>query len=156
VAIPPTAVGTTLPPLTVTVERGRLQLFAKATGQTDPLYVDPGAARAQGHRDLPVPPTYLFGLELEQPDPFGWMTSLGVDLNAVLHGSQSFRYDQLAYAGDTLTFSSTITDTYSKKGGALDFIDRRVEVTRDGRPIATLLQTTVIKNTVKSSTGSTA
>ena len=145
-AITSTCVGTSTAPLTLTVERGRLQLFAKATGQTDPLYVDPAVAQAQGHPDLPVPPTYLFGLELERPDPFGWITSLGIDMNTVLHGTQSFEYDRLAHAGDVLTTRSTITDVYSRKSGALDFIERRTEVTRDGQPIATLNQTIVVRN----------
>lgn len=145
-AITPTCVGTSTSPLTLTVERGRLQLFARATGQMDPLYVDPAVAQARGHPDLPVPPTYLFGLELERPDPFAWITSLGIDLNTVLHGTQSFEYDQLAYAGDVLTTRSTITDVYSRKGGALDFIERRTEITRDGLPVATLNQTLVVRN----------
>ena len=145
-AISPSAIGTSTPPVAVTIERGRLQLFAKATGQTDPLYVDPAVARAQGHPDLPVPPTFLFGLELEQPDPFGWIESLGVDLTTVLHGTQGFSYDALAYAGDTLVAQSTITDVYSKKNGALELIDRVTVVTRDGQPVATLTQTTVIRN----------
>lgn len=143
--IPPSAVGSSTPPVTVTVERGRLRLFAKGTGQTDPLYVDVETARAQGHRDLPVPPTYLFGLELEQPDPFAWLRELGVDLNAVLHGSQSFSYDALAHAGDELTVQSTITDVYEKRGGALQLIERRSLITRAGLPVATLDQTVVIR-----------
>jgi acyl dehydratase len=122
-----------------------LRLFAKGTGQTDPLYVDVETARAQGHRDLPVPPTYLFGLELEQPDPFAWLRELGVDLNAVLHGSQSFSYDALAHAGDELTVQSTITDVYEKRGGALQLIERRSLITRAGLPVATLDQTVVIR-----------
>jgi acyl dehydratase len=145
VAIPPTAIGSSTPPVTVTVERGRLRLFAKATGQTDPLYVDVETARAQGHPDLPVPPTYLFGLELEQPDPFRWLRELGIDLNAVLHGSQSFSYDALAHAGDALTVQSTVLDVYEKKGGALQLIERRSVVTREGQRVATLDQTVVVR-----------
>lgn len=145
-AISPSAIGTGTPPVAVTIERGRLQLFAKATGQSDPLYVDPAVARAQGHQDLPVPPTFLFGIELEQPDPFAWITALGVDLATVLHGTQGFSYAALAYAGDTLVAESTITDVYSKKGGALEFIERLTRITRDGEPVATLNQTTVIRH----------
>lgn len=140
------AVGTSTPPSTVLVERGRLRLFAKATGQDDPVYVDEAAARAAGHPDLPVPPTFLFGLELEMPDPFAWITDLGVDMTQVLHGTQSFAYDAMAYAGDTLTATSTITDVYSKKGGALEFVQRRTAVTRDGEPVATLDQTIVVRH----------
>lgn len=143
-SLPASAVGTTTAPLTVLVERGRLRLFAKATGQTAPLYTDVDTARAQGHPDLPVPPTFLFGLELERPDPFSWITDLGVDMTKVLHGGQRFDYHAPAHAGDVLTAVSTITDVYAKKGGALQFIERRTEVTRDGAAVATLQQTTVV------------
>jgi acyl dehydratase len=146
--IPESTIGSSEPPVTVTIDRSRLRLFAKATGQNDPVYVDVDAAVAAGHRDLPVPPTFLFGLELERHDPFAWITDLGVDIGSVLHGSQAFTYHALAYAGEALTASSVITDVYSKKGGALEFLDRRTEVTRDGEPIATLEQTTVVRNAV--------
>jgi acyl dehydratase len=146
VAVPPDAVGTRTPPLEVTVERGRLRLFAKATGQRDPLYTDLEVARAQGHADLPVPPTYLFGLELERPDPFAWLTDHGIDLNRVLHGTQRFVYHAQAYAGDTLTTASEITGVTSKKGGALELVERRSVVTRGGQPVATLEQTVVVKH----------
>lgn len=145
-AIPPSAVGTSTTPVTVTVERGRLQLFAKSIGQTDPLYVDVDVARAEGHPDLPVPPTFLFGIELERPNPFGWVEDLGIHMPSVLHGSQSFDYRSMAYAGDVLTAVSTITDVYEKKGGALELIDRVTDITRDGRTIATLTQTLVVRN----------
>lgn len=146
--VPLSAVGSSSPPVTATVERGRLRLFAKATGCTDPVYVDVDAARAAGHPDLPVPPTFLFGLELEQDDPFGWMRELGIDLNAVLHGSQGFRYAALAHAGDELTVRSVVTGVQTKKGGALELVDRRSEVTRGGEPVATLEQTIVVRHEV--------
>lgn len=145
-AISPDVIGTSTPPVTVTIERGPLQLFAKATGQTDPLYTDVEIAWAQGHPDLPVPPTFLFGIELSQPDPFGWITDLGVELNTVLHGAQTFRYSSPTHAGDILTAQSTITNVYSKKEGALEFIERRTDVTRDGMPVATLEGTTVVRH----------
>ena len=145
-ALPPSAIGTSTQPVTVTIERGRLRLFAKATGQLDPVYVDVDAARTQGHPDLPVPPTYLFGLELEQPDPFRWLTDMGVDLNEVLHGTQGFTYDALVHAGDTVSVQSTVTDVYVKK--SLGFIERRSIVTRDGRQVATLDQTVVVRKQV--------
>jgi acyl dehydratase len=146
VPVPASAVGTSAPAITVTVDRSRLALFAKATGQTDPMYTDVATAHAHGHPDLPVPPTFLFGLELEQPDPFAWITALGVDMNTVLHGTQGFDYYEMAYAGQALTARSTITDVYSKRAGALEFIDRRTDVTRDGESVALLTQTIVIRN----------
>lgn len=142
--VPPSAVGSSTPPVTVTVERGRLRLFAKATGQQDPLYTDVDVAQTQGHPDLPVPPTYLFGLELEQPEPFGWITDLGVDMTTVLHGTQDFSYDAMAYAGDTLTCRSSVTAVQDKKGGAMQLLERTSVVTRGDEPVATLTQTVVV------------
>jgi hypothetical protein len=77
-----------LPPITVTVERGRLAFFAKATGQADPVYSDLDAAKAAGHPDLQVPPTFFMSLELEAPEPFGFLTGLGIDPRRILHGEQ--------------------------------------------------------------------
>lgn len=145
-AIDPNIVGKTMPAMTAEVERGRLQFFAKAIGEDQPAYFDVAAANAAGHPDLPVPPTFLFGLEMQGPDSFGWLAELDIDLRQVLHGEQSFTYHRMAYAGDRLTFNSRIADVYSKKGGALDFIVRETEVTRDENPVATLRQTIVVRN----------
>ncbi|MEU6674150.1 MaoC family dehydratase N-terminal domain-containing protein [Streptomyces sp. NPDC046925] len=147
--LPATAIGTELPPVTMTVERGRLQLFARAIGEHDPLYTDPVAAREAGHPDLPVPPTFLFGIELQQPDPFAYLRALGVDMLQVLHGEQEFTYHSTAHAGDTLTARSTIVDVRSKNGGALDLLTKDTTVTRsDGTRVADLRTITVVRNEV--------
>jgi acyl dehydratase len=132
-------------PHSVDVERGRLRFFAQATGQADPVYRDVEAARGAGHRDLPVPPTFLFCLEMDRPTPWGIVDLLGVDLRTILHAGQSFEYHATAYAGDRLTFASEITDVYERKGGALTFVARTTEVSRDGAPVATLVSTLVLR-----------
>jgi hypothetical protein len=140
-------IGRQLPSVTVTVDAGRLRFFAKAIGETNPVFTDQQAAQAAGHRDLPVPPTFLFGIELESPDPFAWLSDLGVDLRRVLHGEQSFTYHSQAVAGDVLTASPRITNVYSKKGGALEFIEKTSVVTRDsGAVVADLTSVIVVRN----------
>ncbi|HUF96805.1 MAG TPA: MaoC family dehydratase N-terminal domain-containing protein [Ilumatobacter sp.] len=128
------------------ITRSRLRLFAKATGQTDPIFVDVAAARAAGHPDLPAPPTFYFSVDLEAPDPFEWLLEAGVDLGAVLHGEQSFTYHRVAHAGDELRTSSTIVDHFTKKEGALEFVvtESRIEDT-EGCPVATMRQSAVIR-----------
>lgn len=146
-AIDKATIGTALPPTRLTVERGRLQFFAKAIGETDPVYTDPDAAKAAGHPDIPVPPTFLFSVELEYPDPFAFLASLGVDLRMVLHGEQSFTYHAMAYPGDELIARPRISDVYTKKGGALEFLVKDTAITRaDGTPIAELQSVIVIQN----------
>jgi hypothetical protein len=133
-AIDPAVIGTDLAPTTLTVDEGRLRFFAKAIGDK----VDD---------ELRVPPTFLFSIELENPNPFSWADKLGIDLRFVLHGEQAFTYHQPAYAGDVLTATPKITDVYSKKGGALDFIVKETAVTKaDGSLVADLKTVIVVRN----------
>ncbi|CQD23938.1 dehydratase [Mycobacterium lentiflavum] len=136
-----------LPETSMTVDAGRLRFFAKATGQTDLIYIDLQAARAAGHPDLPVPPTFLMAIELEQPDPFAFLTEIGVDLRRVLHGEQLFTYHSTAHAGDNLVAKPRIADAYVKKGGALEFIVKVTDVVRDdGSAVAEMTNVIVIRN----------
>lgn len=145
-AIDPSVIGRELEPVTSVIEAGRLTLFAQATGQSDPVYSDPAAARAAGLPGVPVPPTFLFGIELEAPEPFGWLEALGVDLRHVLHGEQSFTYHTMAHAGDEVVARPRIADVYSKKGGALQFIAKRTRITRrDDTAVADLESLIVVR-----------
>jgi acyl dehydratase len=147
VAIDTRVIGTTLPTTTLTIDRGRLRFFAKAIGETDPIYTDVEAAKAAGHPDIPAPPTFLFSVELENPDPFAFLASMGIDLRFVLHGEQAFTYHAIAYPGDELVASPRITNVYTKKGGALEFVVKHTAITRaDGTPIAELNSVIVIQN----------
>ncbi|RDI60523.1 MaoC family dehydratase N-terminal domain-containing protein [Nocardia pseudobrasiliensis] len=140
-------IGTAIPAHTVAAERGRLRFFADATGQHDPVYRDLDAARAAGHPDLPIPPTFLFCMEMDRPDPDqNVVRVLGIDPLTILHGEQQFFFHRLAYAGEPLTFSSSVSDYYEKKGGALKFVVRTTAVTRDGAPIACLRATTIVRD----------
>lgn len=141
------APGSALPGATVVVEPGRLRAFARAIGETDRMYFDEQAARASGHASLPVPPTYLFCLEmLDNPRPLQWLEDQGVGLLHILHGEQRFVYDRVAVAGESLIFSSVLKDVFEKKGGALRFFVKETAV-RDGAgcAIATLTTTIVVR-----------
>ena len=140
-------IGHTMPKFSVAVEKGRLRFFAKATGQTDPVYTDEAAAQAAGHPGLPVPPTFFFCLEMESPDPAAIRNLLGLDYRRVLHGEQGFTYHRMAYAGDVLTYEQRIEDIYDKKGGALEFVVRKTRVTNQrGEHVADLRSITVQRN----------
>lgn len=122
-------VGQALKPYSVGVEKAQLRFFAKATGQTDPVYFDETAAREAGYPNLPVPPTFLFCLETDSPDRQEFLRLAGLDLGRLLHGEQSFVYHRPACAGDILTFEPRITDIYSRRQGSLDFVVRETRVT---------------------------
>ncbi|WP_017761220.1 MaoC family dehydratase N-terminal domain-containing protein [Pseudacidovorax intermedius] len=140
-------IGHAMPPFEVDVEPGRLRFFAKATGQTDPVYAEEAAARAAGHPGLPVPPTFLFCLEMESPDPAAIRNLLGLDYRRLLHGEQGFAYHRLAHACDRLRFAQRIEDIYDKKGGALEFVVRQTRVSNQrGEHVADLRSVTVMRH----------
>lgn len=140
-------IGHEVPPFQVEVEKGPLRFFAKATGQTDPVYSDEAAARAAGHPSLPVPPTFLFCLEMESPHLAAIRELLRMDLRRILHGEQGFTYHAMAYAGDTLTFEQRLDDIYEKKNGALEFVVRKTRVTNQrSELVAEMRCVTVYRN----------
>ncbi|WP_329240218.1 MaoC family dehydratase N-terminal domain-containing protein [Actinoallomurus sp. NBC_01490] len=135
-----------LPTYDVQLERGRLRFFAKAIGETNPVYSDLDAARLAGHRDLPVPPTFFFSVSLEADDPFRYLTDVGIDLRHVLHGEQHFAYGAMAYAGDTLIVGEQIVDVTSKRGGAMELLTKETTFSREGEQVAVATTVIVVRN----------
>jgi hypothetical protein len=127
-------------PMPFEVERGRLRFFAETIGLTDPIYFDVEAARRAGHRDLPVPPTFLSNaLELELPNPLSWISDLGGDLTKTTHAEQAFTYHSMAYANDQLILQRRIVDVYTKKAGALEFVVKQTDIKRGEEVLAEIL-----------------
>jgi acyl dehydratase len=144
-------IGVVSEPRAVTIESGFLKFFARATGEANPIYFDEDAARAAGHPALPAPPTYLFSLALAAPAMRGEVldpkNGIGVDMQRILHGEQSFAYHRPIHAGDRLTLTTTTRDIYEKRGGALEFIVQDTRAVNDaGELCAEMSVTTVVRN----------
>ena len=108
------------------VSRAKIQEFAEAIGDDNPLYTDPAAAQAAGYADVIVPPTFLtiinlaaINIVIEDPD-------LGLDYSRMVHGDQSFVYHRQVHAGDELRVVVHIEDIMYRAGN--DFINMRADV----------------------------
>lgn len=130
------------------IEAGRLKFFAKAIGETSPVYTDEAAARAAGYRSIPAPPTFLFAAGLDAGVTLGLMAELSIPLSKVLHGEQGFEYlGPPVVAGDTITVTTQVQNIYDKKNGALEFVELVSQaVTQDGRDVARLRSLIVVRN----------
>jgi len=137
-------IGHELPASVLPIERTRLQFFAKAIGETDPVYTDAGAARDAGYPDLPAPPTFLFAAELDSGASDRLLSDLGIPLSKLLHGEQGFSYHRPACVGDTVTVRSTITDIYDKKNGALEFVIKTSRATNQRDELVAELRTVIV------------
>lgn len=140
-------IGHQLPPSVLMVDRTRLQFFAKAIGEKNPIYSDVAAAKAAGYPDLPAPPTFLFAAELDSGTNMDLLHDLGIPLTKLLHGEQSFRYHRPVCAGDTVTVQSTVEDIYDKKDGKLEFVVKKSQVTNQkGEKVAELGTVLVVRH----------
>lgn len=137
-------IGHELPASVLPIERTRLQFFAKAIGETDPVYTDAAAARDAGYSDLPAPPTFLFAAELDSGASDRLLADLGIPLSNLLHGEQGFSYHRPACVGDTVTVRSTITDIYDKKNGALEFVVKTSRATNQRDELVAELRTVIV------------
>ncbi|BFM17111.1 MaoC family dehydratase N-terminal domain-containing protein [Maricurvus nonylphenolicus] len=99
------------------VEAGRLRLFAVATGEDDPVYLDEKAAIAAGHPALPAPPTFMFCLGMIHPAEKNAIEHMVDSIGEVLHGEQGFEYFKMIYAGDRIAITTTTVAIDEKKGG---------------------------------------
>jgi acyl-CoA thioesterase FadM len=83
----------------------------------------------------------------QRGDIFDRENGLGVDMAVVLHGEQGFTYHRPIYAGDQLSVTTTTSDIYDKKGGALQFIVQNTRIeTEDGALCVEGRQVTVVRN----------
>ncbi|BEG74740.1 MaoC family dehydratase N-terminal domain-containing protein [Achromobacter xylosoxidans] len=137
-------IGHELPPSELPIERGRLRFFAKAIGQTDPIYIDETAARNAGYPDLPAPPTFLFAAELDSGATDRLLADLGIPLPKLLHGEQGFSYHRPACVGDVITVRSRIEDIYDKKNGALEFVVKGSRATNQRGELVAEMRTVLV------------
>jgi acyl dehydratase len=114
--------GHELPSQEFPIERSRLRFFAKAIGETNPIYLDVEAARAAGYPDLPAPPTFLLSAEASADVKIRWFTDAGLPLGKMLHGEQSFTHHLPVCAGDTVRATTRVAELFDKKDGTLEFI----------------------------------
>jgi acyl dehydratase len=108
------------------IDRDKVQEFAIAVGEDNPIFFDLEAAKRAGLPDLVAPPTFtvtqIFAVSREDRE-----RSLGANLDygRVLHGEQEFRYRRLPFAGEILKGTMRISKDFTKegkRGGEMRFV----------------------------------
>lgn len=123
--------GTTLPAVTVRIERGRIQFFAQVVGETNPIHLDVEAARAAGHPDVVAPAAFYTVVDAMANDERRRMKHLpvmdliGCDLRYLLHGDETYEYSGAICAGDEISVETRVVDFYERRGGAMEFVTLR-------------------------------
>ena len=109
-------IGKKHPPFEYEVGREKVREYARAVGETNPLYLDPDAARAAGFGNVVAPPMFCVVYSAGVMGPAVLDPKLGVNLMMMVHGSQQFEWFEPVVAGDVVTTTVTIKDIYDKNG----------------------------------------
>jgi acyl dehydratase len=126
------------------VGREKIREFADATGDANPAYRDPAAARKLGYPDVIAPPTFAIVLTSRAARQVIMDPELGVDYSRVVHGEQRFEHVRPIHAGDALTVVVTVESIRSAAGN--DIVTTKSHVsTVDGEPVLNALSTLVVR-----------
>jgi len=96
------AVGKTYAPVVYAAGREKIREFAHAVGETNPLHLDPEAARAAGHDDVVAPPMFAVVYSSPAMAPVLFDPEVGLDFARMVHGGQEFVWGPVVQAGDEI------------------------------------------------------
>lgn len=97
-------------PMVHDIEKGAIRRFARALGETNPIYFEEEAAREAGYPSLVAPPTFAVTLA-RSPIPGLEMPHAGV-----IHGEQEFLYGRVMTAGDRISVTGWLAEVREVQG----------------------------------------
>jgi acyl dehydratase len=127
---------------TFSVTRQMIVAFARATGETDPAYVDDTGPGSEAD-DLVAPPTFcnVFTAEITRPD-------IKLDFGDTgFFAGQSIECGAAVRPGDTLDVATTLKDVYAKTGrsGKMAFAVWETRFTNQRGETAALVQESFVR-----------
>ena len=110
------AVGKEYPPVLYAVGREKVREYAAAVGETNPVHLDPEAARGAGYADVVAPPMFCVVYAAKAMGPAVLDPEVGINLMMMVHGGQEFVWGPPVVAGDEITTTVTVKEIYEKDG----------------------------------------
>lgn len=126
------------------VGREKVREFARAVFATNPINVDPEAARAAGYADVVAPPTFPVVVQEATLAQLLADETAGIDFSRVVHGEQRFSYTRPIVAGDELTATLTVTSVKSLGGNSMVTASSDI-VDAGGAHVVTAISTLVVR-----------
>ena len=109
-AVKTEAIGKTYEPVSYAVGREKIREYAAAVGETNPLYFDVEAARADGYSDVVAPPMFAVVYAARSVGPGILDPEVGIDFARMLHAGQEFVWGPVVVAGDEITTTASVKD----------------------------------------------
>ncbi len=138
------AVGKSYPPTVYAVGREKIREYALAVGETDPLHLDPAAARGAGYADVVAPPMFCVVFCAAALGPALFDPEVQMNFGLMVHGSQAFRWGPLVVAGDEITTSVTVT-SISESDGKGFYVFESVSTNQAGDTVCVGTWTNIVR-----------
>jgi acyl dehydratase len=138
------AVGKSYPPVTYAVGREKIREYALAVGETNPLHLDPDAARAAGYPDVVAPPMFAVVFSAPALGPALFDPEVGMDFARMVHGGQEFRWGRPVVAGDEITTTVRVADVSERDDKAF-YVFASESTARDGETVCAGTWTNIVR-----------
>jgi acyl dehydratase len=138
------AVGKTYAPVVYAVGREKIREYALAVGETNPLHLDPEAARAAGFRDVVAPPMFCVVYSGPAVGPPLFDPEVGIDFARMVHGGQEFAWGPLVVAGDEITTTVSVKSIEERAGNGF-FVFESQSANQDGETVCTGTWTDIVR-----------
>ena len=136
--------GKTHPPFEYEVGREKIREYARAVGETNPVYLEPEAARAAGFANVVAPPMFCVVYISPSVAPALFDPEVGINFAMLVHGGQEFVWGPLVVAGDEITTSASIKSIEERGGNGFYVFESR-SVNQDGETVCTGTWTNIVR-----------
>jgi acyl dehydratase len=139
------ATGKTYAPSVYAVGREKIREYAYAVGESNPLHLEPEAARDAGYADVVAPPMFAVVYSGRAMAPAILDPEVGIDFAHMVHGGQEFRWGPLVVAGDEITTTASVKDI-SERGGMGFYVFETVSVNQRDETVCTGTWTNIVRS----------
>ena len=126
------------------VGREKVREYARAVGETNPLHLDPEAARAAGYADVVAPPMFAAVYCAPAIGPAILDPQVGIDFARMVHGAQRFDWRDPVVAGDEITTEAELEER-SERGGLSFFVFRTTSTNQHGAIVSEGRWTNIVR-----------
>jgi acyl dehydratase len=138
------AVGKSYPSTLYAVGREKIKEYALAVGETNPLHLDPEAARAAGFRDVVAPPMFCVVYSSPAIGPAIFDPEVGINFAMMVHGGQEFAWGPLVVAGDEITTTVSVKSVEERAGNGF-YVFESQSTNQDGETVCTGTWTNIVR-----------
>lgn len=126
------------------VEADRIQRYASAIGEQNPVHHDAEAAKAAGFRDLVAPPMFCAVYSAPAMAPAILDPEVEMNFATMVHGGQEFTWGEPVCAGDEITTAVTCKSISERIGNGF-YVFESASTNQDGAETVRATWTNIVR-----------